>query len=120
VRDHVGDLEGVDEGHQRAQMNGAIHEADDERAQRNFAAELGHDKDGIDVAGVIRQDEERTANGAEAIEAVDLDAVTKPDEGATDIAKKKLGEHVSWVKMEFRQTNGQSLKLNVESTICDE
>jgi len=87
VLDEVGDFERLDEFHQREER--AVHEADDERAQDDFAAELGHDEDGIDVAGVIGENEDRAAQFAELVESRHFDAVAKPDERATDVAHEE-------------------------------
>jgi len=93
VPNHVGDFKGVDEAHKRIEERRPVHEIDDERAQRNVGTELGHDENGIDVAGMIGQDEGGSADLAEFVEAVDLDAVAKPGERAGEIADEELNEH---------------------------
>jgi hypothetical protein len=96
VGDHVGDLERIEEAHERVEVKGLEHEADDERAERNFAAELGHDEDGVDVAGMVGEDEGRALERAEFVEAVDVDAVTQSGERAANEAEEELsGSHES-------------------------
>ena len=93
VLDEVGDLEGVDEAHEGVEVKGLVHEADDEGAQRNLGTELGHDEDGVDVAGMIGQDEDGAVEVEEGVEAFDFDAITEPGERAADVTQEELDEH---------------------------
>ena len=61
--------------------------------ERDLGAELGHDEDGIDVAGMVGQDEGRAADLAQAVEAVDLDAIAQPGERAGEVAEEEVDEH---------------------------
>jgi hypothetical protein len=45
------------------------------------------------VAGMIRQDEGGALDFAQAVEAIDLDAVAEPGERAADVAQEKLDDH---------------------------
>ena len=89
---HLGNLERVDDPHDRVQERNAVRPRVDERPERSVRADVHEDEGRVDVAGMVRQHEDRSLDVPKCLEPADAYAVPQREHQPCEPSEKRSGE----------------------------